>query len=308
METSMSEPISLNKAEVIKVVSGDSLKSIANKLVADGFIAQPYYFMYEARRNNQADKLQVGEYEVAPGDSPRDLLAKLVTGKVIQYSLTLVEGWNFLQILSAIKINPVISQTLDAADPSSVMANLGYSDIHPEGNFFPDTYHFPSGTTDVEFLKRAYESMQQVLKEEWQHRATGLPYTKPYEALIMASIIEKETGVEHERGEISGVFVRRLEKNMLLQTDPTVIYAMGPDFDGNIRRKDLAFDSPYNTYRYKGLPPTPIASPGRAAIQAALHPESGTSLYFVAKGDGSHYFSDSLDEHNQAVRRYQLNK
>ena len=186
------------------------------------------------------------------------------------------------------------------------MSELGYPDLMPEGLFFPDTYYFPKGTTDIAFLQRAYQRLKVVLDEEWQQRDANLPYQNAYEALIMASIIEKETGLASDRGTIAGVFVRRLNKNMKLQTDPTVIYAMGKQYNGNIRKKDLDIDSPYNTYRHKGLPPGPIALASREAIHAALHPEDGKSLYFVAKGDGSHYFSENLTEHNRAVAKYQL--
>jgi UPF0755 protein len=187
------------------------------------------------------------------------------------------------------------------------MARLGYAGQHPEGRFLPDTYNFPAGTTDMVFLERAADAMEKLLSMEWSEREDGVPYKNPYEALIMASIIEKETGVPEERGMISGVFVRRLLKGMRLQTDPTVIYGMGDRFNGNIRRKDLAANTPYNTYLHTGLPPTPIAMPGRAAVHAALHPTPGNALFFVSKGDGSHYFSASLEEHNKAVSQYQLN-
>ena len=186
------------------------------------------------------------------------------------------------------------------------MERLGYAGQHAEGRFMPDTYHFPRGTTDVAFLQRAYETMSSRLDKEWVQRAQGLPYKRPYDALIMASIIEKETALPKERSAIAGVFVRRLERGMRLQTDPTVIYGLGKHFDGNLRRQDLSSDSPYNTYMHAGLPPTPIALPGRASLHAALHPALGDALYFVARGDGSHVFSSSLAAHNKAVRRYQI--
>ena len=187
------------------------------------------------------------------------------------------------------------------------MIEIGYPGYYAEGRFFPDTYYFPAATTDVDFLRRAFRQMETVLSEEWHKRMSGLPYQSPYEALIMASLIEKETAVIDEREKIAGVFVRRLKKNMRLQTDPTVIYALGESYDGDIRHKDLEYDSPFNTYRYKGLPPTPIAAAGRASIRAALQPEPGTALYFVATGEnGRHYFSQTLAEHNKAVAKYQL--
>ena len=210
--------------------------------------------------------------------------------------------------MNEVSSNGTLVQTLANVDSETVMTALAYPEVHPEGRFFPDTYHFPIGMTDIEFLRRAYVKMARVLEEEWQQREAGLPYKTSDEALIMASILEKETAVAEERAAIAGVFVRRLQKGMKLQTDPTVIYAMGDDYHGNIRRKDLKIDSPYNTYFYVGLPPTPISLPGVEAIHAALHPEDGETLYFVAKGDGSHYFSKTLKEHNRAVARYQLGK
>ena len=211
-------------------------------------------------------------------------------------------------MLQAIHATNLLEHTLHVYEPENIMLELGQADKVAEGLFFPDTYNFPKGTTDKAFLRRAYQRLHDVLDQEWQTRSENLPYKTPYEALIMASIIEKETGLASERSTIAGVFVRRLNKKMKLQTDPTVIYAMGKQFNGNIRKKDLSIDSPYNTYRYKGLPPSPIALVGRDAIHAALHPEPGKALYFVAKGDGSHYFSETLVEHNRAVAKYQLNK
>jgi UPF0755 protein len=230
-----------------------------------------------------------------------------VNGDVIRYTLTIPEGWTFDQMLAAIRTQGKLRQTLTATDDEGVMRQLGYPGQHPEGRFFPDTYEFVAGTTDTSLLQRAYEEMQRHLEEEWRDRAPGLPLDTPYQALILASIVEKETGNPAERARIAGVFVRRLQKNIRLQTDPTVIYGLGAAFDGNLRRRDLTTDSPYNTYMRAGLPPTPIALPGLAALHAALHPAAGDELYFVSRGDGSHHFSASLDEHVAAVRNYQLN-
>ena len=241
-----------------------------------------------------------------PGLTPRGMLGLIVSGKVVQYPLTIPEGWTFEQIMEAVQDNTVLKHTLNNADEQFVMEQLGHGEEAAEGRFFPDTYHFPRGTSDIEFLRRAYDTMTRVLAEEWDNRDGGLPYKSAYEALIMASIIEKETSVAEERYKIAGVFVRRLQRGMLLQTDPTVIYALGRNFNGDIHNRDLNIDSPFNTYTNKGLPPTPIASPGRASIDAALHPEAGTALYFVAMGDGHHHFSDTLAEHNKAVAKYQL--
>jgi UPF0755 protein len=236
------------------------------------------------------------------------LLNKIVAGEVEQFFLTIVEGWTFRQMLAAVHQHPEIDKKLAELNDEEIMRTLNLPAVHPEGQFMPDTYHFPDGTTDIQFLKRGWKAMQDYLHAQWQQRDEGLPLKSPYEALILASIVEKETGLARERPEIAGVFVRRLQKGMKLQTDPTVIYGIGPQFDGNIRRKDLRKDTPYNTYTRYGLPPTPIALPGKAAIKATLHPADGNSLYFVAKGDGSHQFSDTLDEHNRAVRRFQLGK
>jgi len=290
------------------IKSGTSLKKIGEDLTQRGILQHPYYFMLEGRLQGSDSRIKAGEYLLNPETTQRQLLAQFVDGKVVQHSLSLIEGWSYKKIMNAVSSNERLVQTLPNVDGKIVMTALGYPEVDPEGRFFPDTYHFPSGMTDIEFLHRAYEAMEHVLQKEWQERDDGLPYKTSDEALIMASIIEKETAVAEERAAIAGVFVRRLQKGMKLQTDPTVIYAMGDDFHGNIRRKDLKIDSPYNTYFYAGLPPTPIALPGVEAIHAALHPEAGDSLYFVAKGDGSHYFSKTLKEHNRAVARYQLGK
>jgi UPF0755 protein len=308
MQTQLNTPLQLDAQIDFYIKPGTGLKSVVNDLKARGLMKQPYYLLFEARRQGRENSIKAGEYEIVPGTTPLQLLDQIVAGKVKQYALTLIEGWSFRQMMDAVASSEVLKQTLHDTGVKTVMAALDISDPSPEGLFFPDTYHFPKDTSDVEFLRRAYKKMQDVLASEWEQRAEGLPYETPYQALIMASLIEKETGVPHERGQIAGVFVRRLQKGMLLQTDPTVIYAMGEDYDGNIRRKDLSIDSPYNTYRYAGLPPTPIALPGLASIRAALHPEEGNTLYFVAKGDGSHHFSETLSEHNKAVAKYQLGK
>lgn len=306
MQTVLDSPVKITTAMNLVIEPGMSLQSIGNRLRETGLIKQPYYLVIEARRTRMEGKLKAGEYVIQPGTTPRQLLDQFVNGKVKQYGLTLIEGWTFAQMMEVIDNNSILTHTLEPADSTSVMAVTGQPGVSPEGQFFPDTYHFPRGTTDLEFLLRANNAMQEILSGEWEQRAADLPYKTPYEALIMASLVEKETGLSEERAEIAGVFVRRLQKGMKLQTDPTVIYAMGNNFNGNLRREDLAIDSPYNTYAFAGLPPTPIALPGRASIRAALHPADDKSLYFVAKGDGSHHFSETLDEHNKAVARYQL--
>lgn len=288
------------------VEPGSNLKMVAARLAENGIIQRPGMLVWMARWQGQAHRIQAGEYAVASGTLPEAFIAMLVAGRVKQYPVTLVEGWNFRQVMATLHDSPYLTHSLLGEDEQGIMAALGHPGEHPEGRFFPDTYNVTRGTSDREVLRRAYESMRVKLDNEWRARASGLPYRSPYEALIMASIVEKETGLAEERGAIAGVFVRRLEKNMLLQTDPTVIYGMGENFDGNIRRKDLRKHTPYNTYRNKGLPPTPIAMPGMAALHAAMHPEDGTALYFVSRGDGGHVFSDTLAQHNEAVIEYQL--
>jgi len=226
----------------------------------------------------------------------------------VQYNLTLVEGWTFRQVRAAVAKHEKIKHTLDGLSDAEVMDKLGHTGVFPEGRFFPDTYRFVRGMTDVELLQQAYMRLDEVLAKEWAERSTDLPYRDPYQALIMASLVEKETGIPQERGQIAGVFVRRMRLGMMLQTDPTVIYGMGERYNGKITRADLREPTPYNTYTMTGLPPTPIAMVGREAIHAALNPSNGTSLYFVARGDGSHVFSDDLDDHNSAVREFQLKR
>jgi UPF0755 protein len=269
-------------------------------------LKHPWLLMVLARWQGRAHQIKAGEYRLMPGTTPTMLLDQLVAGKVVQYSLTAVEGWTFQQLLDAVNRHAALEHRLSGLDTAAIMERLGHADEHPEGRFYPDTYHFPRGTTDIAFLRRAYDELHARLDAAWQRRAPGLPYKNPYEALVMASIVEKETAVAAERAAIAGVFVRRLQQGMRLQTDPTVIYGLGPSFDGNLRARDLVEDTPYNTYLHTGLPPTPIALPGMGSIEAALHPAVATSLYFVARGDGTHEFSDTLEQHNRAVARYQL--
>ena len=291
-----------------QVKPGTSLMEVASDLSEKGILRQPFYLRALALDMGVSNKIKAGEYLILAKTTPEKLLDQLVRGKVLEYSLTLIEGWNFKQALAAVRIHPMIVQTLTSLSTDQIMERLGHAGVYPEGRFFPDTYLFPRGTTDADVLKRAYQRMEKVLAQEWQARAEGLPIKTPYEALILASIVEKETVVAGERTQVAGVFTRRLQKGMLLQTDPTVIYGMGDSYDGNIRRKDLRTDTPYNTYVHSGLTPTPIALPGREAIHAALHPADGDALYFVATGQGGHYFSATLKEHNQAVQKYQINR
>ncbi|PCH60124.1 MAG: aminodeoxychorismate lyase [Gammaproteobacteria bacterium] len=284
----------------------DTVHSIANSLKSRSILSKPYYLIGLAKWKRVTGKIKVGEYKMPARITPEEFLDLLVSGDVIQHSLTLIEGWTFDEVLQAVNDNQNLTHTLNDYTVAEVMDRLGLAGEHPEGRFYPDTYHFTHGTTDLEFLKRCYRQMQTILAKEWANRAKDLPLKTAYEALILASIIERETNVDAERAQVSGVFTRRLQRNMRLQTDPTVIYGLGKAFDGNIRRKDLRQDTPYNTYVHKGLPPTPIAMPGVKSIHAALHPDSGKSIYFVAKGNGAHYFSETLQEHNEAVRKYQL--
>ncbi len=297
---------SLTETEVVfEVRSGDSLARVASRLSEIGLLDNTYWFKASAVWSGAASRLKAGEYVISPGVTVPELLELLVSGAVRQHSLLLVEGWNYRQVMNAVCSHPVIVKTVCGRSEFAVAEVFGSVEQHPEGRFFPDTYHLTRGTPDIDFLKRAVVRMDRVLQSEWDVRSENLPFEMPYEALILASIIEKETGRTSERREISGVFVRRLQKRMLLQADPTVIYGMGEHYKGNIRSRDLVEDTPYNTYVHPGLPPTPIAIPGRASIHAALHPKEDSTLFFVAKGDGSHYFSSSRREHNRAVNRYQ---
>ncbi|VAX09790.1 FIG004453: protein YceG like [hydrothermal vent metagenome] len=287
---------------------GSSVAKLAGDLESAGILENALYLRLLARWDGLANRLQAGEYHIDTGATPRTLLNQIVKGKVVSHVLMLVDGWTFRQVMAAVNNHQALKHTLESLSDKEIMRRLGHEGEHPEGRFFPDTYHFPYGTTDVAFLLRAYNAMERFIEIEWKMRDSGLPIKTPYEALILASIIERETALPMERPEIAGVFTRRLHKRMRLQTDPTVIYGMGDAFDGNIRRSDLRTHTPYNTYMNQGLTPTPIALPSPDAILAALHPAPGTSLYFVARGDGSHQFSDTLEEHNKAVRKYQLKK
>ncbi|MCF6211173.1 MAG: endolytic transglycosylase MltG [Gammaproteobacteria bacterium] len=286
--------------------SGMTLTRVAHDLQTRGIIDRPRYLVWLGQLEGKAKQIKAGEYRFDTGITPRRLLQQLVNGETLQYAITIVEGWNFRQLMDAVHSNEYLLHTLSDYSDAEIMQQLGYSGEHPEGRFLPDTYHFPRMTTDVVFLQRAYAAMQTLLGEEWPARSPDLAFDTSYKALILASIVEKETALPSERKQIAGVFNRRLKKRMRLQTDPTVIYGLGRSFDGNIRRRDLRRDTPYNTYLHKGLPPTPIAMPGRDAVIAALHPAEGGELYFVSRGDGSHQFSATLKEHNKAVVEYQL--
>lgn len=287
---------------------GTSLVALAGALSARGWLDEPRTLIWEGRRRGVASRLQAGEYAIEPGMTPRELLEAMVAGRIVQHQVTLLEGWTFRQALEALHGHPELEATLSDASFETIMARLDREGQHPEGLFYPDTYHFSRGTSDLDILRRALNRMEQVLQRSWSERRPDLPLDEPYEALVLASIVEKETGAAEERPIIAGVFIRRLRIGMRLQTDPTVIYGMGEAFDGDLRRRDLRADTPYNTYRRDGLPPTPIALAGEAAIDAVLNPTEGEALFFVARGDGTHAFSATLAEHNRAVACYQLGR
>lgn len=296
-------PLQLDGFYILNVANGSNFTRIVRQLQQDGVLDNSD-LLYYVRYHKLANQIRAGEYELVAGMTPMALLQLLLDGRVIEYQVRLGEGWTLRQALLTIQEHPAIAVTLNADDAAGLQAAL-MSERYPEGLIFPETYNFARGTTDLVILQRASAMMDSTLAAAWAERDAGLPYQTPYEALIMASIVEKETGLSSEQPEISGVFVRRLQMGMKLQTDPTVIYGIGTAFDGNLTRVHLQTDTPYNSYTRAGLPPTPIALPSRAAILAAVHPAAGTALFFVAKGDGSHYFSTTLEEHNAAVRQYQ---
>ncbi len=284
---------------------GSSLKSATQQIVASGVGLKAWQFNLLGRLLGKAGAIKAGSYAVGSGITPLALLDKLTAGDVERAEIVFVEGWTFRQLRAALDAAADVRHDSAGLSDAEIMAQLGAAARSPEGLFFPDTYVFGKGASDLDILKRAYAAMDKQLQAAWQQRAPGLPYRNPYEALIMASVIEKETGQASERAMIAGVFVNRLRLGMMLQTDPSVIYGMGDKFDGNLRKEDLLADTPHNTYTRSGLPPTPIAMPGQAALQAALNPAVTAALYFVARGDGSSEFSRTLAEHARAVARYQ---
>lgn len=290
----------------VDLKAGSSLTSVSQQLVQQGVLHEPWSFILLVRIFGKAGEVKAGNYLIDSGITPYDLFVTLTNGNTMQASITFIEGWTFAQMRAAMMKNEAVKHVTIAYTGQQILSNIGAKETMPEGLFFPDTYYFSRGMSDQEILKRAYQAMQTKLDKAWQGRDAGLPYNSPYQALIMASIVEKETGKGAERSLIAGVFLNRLRIGMRLQTDPAVIYGLGEHFDGNLRKKDLLADTPYNTYTRDGLPPTPIAMPGLASIEAALHPDKTRALYFVGKGDGSHAFSATLAEHNRAVARYQL--
>ncbi|MCG7371106.1 endolytic transglycosylase MltG [Pseudomonas luteola] len=304
----LEQPVAVGQEQLVEIPKGATPGGMLRHLEEEKLLSGSFWLRLYWRFNLSGQALHSGEYRVTPGMSVRELLALWQKGEVVQYNVTLVEGWNFHQVRDALARQEKLEQTLAGLSDEDAMVRLGKPGMHPEGRFFPDTYRYVKGMRDVEILKQASQRLEQVLAEEWEARAPDVPYQEPYQALIMASLVEKETGVPQERPQIAGVFVRRLALNMLLQTDPTVIYGLGDNYKGKLTREYLRQPTPYNTYVNPGLPPTPISMVGREAIHAALHPEPGKSLYFVARGDGTHVFSDDIDAHNRAVREYQLKR
>ena len=292
----------------IQVEQGESVRTVLTQLAKVGAVKRPraVEFYLRITRHNKAPRIQVGMYEIPARSSPAQILELFDQGRVVLEQLTVVEGSRFADFRHLLDNHAAVTHTLQGKSDADVMSALGHAGEFPEGRFFPDTYRFAAKTTDVEILGLAYGAMQRILDEAWQQRSTDLPLQTPYEALILASIVEKETGLPAERPKIAGVFVSRLRKGMRLQTDPTVIYGLGATYDGDIRTKDLTADTPYNTYTRAGLPPTPIALPGRESIFAAVKPQETGEIYFVATGtgDGGHHFSKTLEEHNAAVKSY----
>ena len=285
---------------------GNSLRGVAEHLAREDILRIPDAFVGYGRITGLAGRIQAGEYMLQPDDTPGTMLDMLVAGRVKLHSITIVEGWTVTELLKALAGHPAIRQTLELESPQELSDILDLEFPHPEGLFFPETYHFPQGTPDVELLRQAHQLLMVHLNEAWTEREPNTVLDNSYDGLILASIVERETALDSERAKIAGVFVRRLEKGMRLQTDPTVIYGLGESFDGNLTRRHLQTDTPYNTYVRNGLPPTPIALPGERALQAMAHPEAGDALYFVAtgRGDGSHSFTATLEEHNAAVASY----
>ncbi len=292
-----------------EIDSGDSFRNVLVKLRRAGINeGMDIEWQALAMQMRVQSRLQAGEYALAPATTPTQLLRQFADGRVLQYRFTLVEGSNMREVRAALDNAPQMKHQLADLDDAALMAALGRNGVHPEGRFLPDTYNYTRNSSDVALLKRAAKAMDTALDKAWKSRETNLPLKDAEQALILASIVEKETGRADERARIAGVFVRRLKIGMLLQTDPTVIYGMGSSYDGNIRKRDLLTDTPYNTYTRPGLPPTPIAMPGRDALRAATHPQPGDALYFVARGDGSHEFTSNLVDHVRAVAKYQLHR
>lgn len=302
----ISQPLSVRSLPVeFNVPPGASLSAVIVRLQDAGVGVAEAPFKLLARYRGVAAKIKPGIYSLDSAPTPDQLLDKIVRGNVVQIDVVIPEGWSYRQLRARLEAQSGLLHELSGLPDAEVLRRIGASETHPEGLFFPDTYRVNKGSSDLALLQAAYKAMQDHLAQAWQARDPQTPLHSPYQALILASIVEKETGQSGDRPLVASVFINRLRKGMLLQTDPTVIYGMGAAFDGNIRRRDLRTDTPYNTYTRSGLPPTPIALPGRAALDAALAAPSSGALYFVARGDGTSEFSATLDAHNRAVNRYQ---
>ncbi len=300
-------PLPIREPVTIMVEPGTALDRVAESLAEQQQLRWPIVFSGWARLSGAQRRIHAGEYRLDPQTTPYSLLRKLTEGDVLRHTITFVEGWTMNRVLQTLWREERIDNTLQSLPADEVLERIDSPFEALEGSIFPDTYAYTRGTTDAAILRRATERLQRILTRHWQQRATDLPYESPWQALIMASIIEKESGLNAEKSRIAGVFVRRLRRGMRLQSDPTVIYGMGGDYGGTLRRSDLRADTAYNTYRRNGLPPTPIALSGEASIRASLNPQPGSALYFVSRGDGSHQFSATLKEHNDAVQRYLRN-
>lgn len=306
-------PLQLTQPETQQVDKGWSQHKLIQQWQAKGWLPHatrdPLWLRLQQRLGGGAATIKAGEYAVRPGETLRGVLKRIQAGDTVRYGFTIVEGWTFTQLRQALAKQPRLQQKTRDWDAQAIMQALGKADVPPEGHFLPETYHYVRGNSDLDILRKANRALDEALQTAWPQRQDNLPLDTPQQALVLASIVEKETALAQERALIAGVFVNRLRKGMRLQTDPTVIYGLGTEFDGNLRRRDLTRDTPFNTYTRAGLPPTPIALPGKAAIMASLHPEATEKLYFVATGEGgAHYFSSNLPEHQAAVRRYQLNR
>ena len=284
---------------------GASLSGAARQMHQAGALSVEWPFVWLTRLMGKSTQVKAGNYQLETDVTLLGLINIVTKGQMRKGKLSIIEGWTFKQFRAALNASPAVRHDSESLSDAEILKQLGITEKHAEGLFFPDTYHFSSGTSDLVLLKRAYQTMQTHLQASWLERAPNLPLDTPYQALILASIVEKETGQAHDRNIIAAVFINRLRRGMMLQTDPTVIYGMGEKFDGNLRKRDLLADTPYNTYTRAGLPPTPITLPGLAALQATLHPASSNALYFVARGDGTSEFSATLVQHNRAVNRYQ---
>lgn len=291
-----------------RISEGMGLTSLADDLAATGMLSCSRWLTLYGRMTESEGVIKAGEYYLPTGMTPYQFLQKVRGGLVVQHQVTFLEGWSFRQLLGTLRRQAAIDHQLDGLSASEIMTRLDHAGENPEGRFFPDTYNYERGASDITILVTAYERMQKILADEWLLRGVDLPFETSYQALIMASIVEKESAVQIDRSRIAAVFIRRLNQGIRLQSDPTVIYGLGSEFSGDLRRADLSGYTPYNTYIHYGLPPTPISNPSRAAIHASLHPADVSSLYFVSRGDGTSQFSDTLQEHNRAVRKYQLNR